>query len=81
MHPFFTSFIDMSIFLFTEGEQLKKIRQEADLVKRNYSLEFSKKIAVPEFRRYKLNIEPYKKQANYHLFLETKWKYKLLKMG
>lgn len=80
MHPSFALLINISFFLYTRDKQLKEIRREADLVKRNYSIEYSKKIAEREFSLYKKTIEPYKTKANYLLFLESKWRYKLMKI-
>ena len=81
MHSSFLPYIDITIFIYTEDNNLKKIRQEADLIKRNYTIEFSKKIFKSEFNLYKNNIEPYKEKANYLLFLESKWNYELIKTG
>lgn len=79
MHSSFLPYIDITIFIYARDEYLKKIRREADLIKRNYTIEFSEKISEDEFHLYKANIESYREKANYLLFLESKWKYKLIK--
>lgn len=77
----FMPFIDKSIFLFTEDSLLKKIRTEADLIKRKYSLEHSNLISDNEFQLYKVNIEPFKENADYQLYLKKKWEFELVNMG
>lgn len=77
MNSFFLPYIDITIFIYTEDEFLKTIRTEADLMKRNYTSDFSKAISENEFNLYKSNIEPYKETADYLLYLEDKWNYKL----
>ena len=79
MHSPFLPYIDISVFVYTKDDDLKTIRREADLIKRNYTTEFSEKISDSEFKLYKTNVEPYKVKANYLLFLESKWNYKLIK--
>lgn len=79
MHPFFLPYIDLAIFLYTDDKYLKSIRHEADITKRNYTPQFSKKISDSEFNAYKANIEPYKKNADYLLLLESKWNYTFIK--
>ncbi|MDW3195251.1 MAG: hypothetical protein R8G66_22945 [Cytophagales bacterium] len=81
MHTSFSSFLDLSIFIYTQDENLKKIRKEADLIKRNYTKEFSNQISEKEFGLYKINIEPYRNRADYLIFLESKWNYKLTISG
>ncbi|WP_146092142.1 uridine kinase family protein [Polaribacter filamentus] len=81
MHSSFLPYVDITIFIYTKDEYLKKIRRQADLIKRNYTTEFSEKISENEFNLYKTNIESYREKANYLLFLESKWKYKLIKTG
>ncbi len=81
MHSSFLPYIDITIFVYTKDEYLKKLRRKADLTKRNYTIEFSKKISESEFSLYKTNIEPYKKNAHYLLHLESEWIYKLIKTG
>ncbi|AXG68545.1 phosphoribulokinase [Kordia sp. SMS9] len=78
MHSSFLPHIDISIFLYTKEDTLKQIRTAADLVKRNYTIAFSKKISESEFSSYKINIEPYKNKADHLLFLESKWNYDLI---
>ena len=77
LHESIRPFIDLSFFLYTNDDKLKEIRLEADLVKRGYSPEYSEKIYEQEFELYKKNIEPYKTQANFKLFLQEKWHYVL----
>ncbi len=81
MHSSFSSFLDLSIFIYTQDENLKKIRKEADLTKRNYTVEFSNQISEKEFDLYKTNIDPYRNKADYLIFLESKWNYKLTITG
>jgi len=81
MHSSFLPYIDITIFVYTKDEYLKKLRRKADLTKRNYTIEFSKKISESEFSLYKTNVESYREKANYLLFLESEWKYKLIKTG
>ena len=81
MHLSFISYIDMTVFLYTKDKFLKAIRREADLVKRNYTIEFSKSTSENEFNLYKANIEPYKNKAEYLIFLESKWNYKMTRIG
>ncbi|AXT54680.1 hypothetical protein D1815_02515 [Aquimarina sp. AD1] len=81
MHPSFISNVDMTVFLYTQDRYLKTIRSEADLAKRNYTIEFSKSISEIEFNLYKTNVEPYKSKADCLLFLESKWKYNLTITG
>jgi uridine kinase len=81
MHPSFSSFLDLNIFIYTQDENLKKIRKEADLIKRNYTKEFSNRISEKEFILYKTNIEPYRNKADYLMFLESKWNYNLTITG
>ncbi|GAB5409353.1 MAG: hypothetical protein BalsKO_17180 [Balneolaceae bacterium] len=80
MHSSFLPYIDITIFVYTKDDLLKKIRKEADLNKRNYTTEFSEKISGIEFNLYKTNVEIYKERANCLLFLEAKWKYKLTRI-
>ena len=77
MHATFVSYIDLTIFIYTDDALLKTIRSEADLIKRNYTSDFSKSISQSEFNLYKSNIEPYKKNADYVLYLKNKWNYQL----
>lgn len=81
MHSSFLPYIDISIFVYTKDGFLKMIRRDADLIKRNYTLKYSEKISESEFNLYKANVEAYKEKSNYLLFLESKWKYKLIKTG
>ncbi len=77
MHSSFLPHTDIAFFVYTQDKHLKKIRSEADLIKRNYTIEFSKGISESEFNSYKINVEPYKSKADYLIFLESKWNYKL----
>lgn len=79
MHSSFLPYIDITIFVYTKDENLKLIRHEADLIKRNYTIEFSRKIAESELNLYKSNVQAYKEKADYLLFLESKWNYELIK--
>lgn len=77
MNPYFLPYIDITIYIYTADQLLKRIRTEADLIKRNYTSDFSKAISENEFNLYKTNIEPYKKTADYILYLKDKWNYRL----
>ncbi|WP_394751242.1 uridine kinase family protein [Spongiimicrobium salis] len=79
MYSKFTPYIDTSVFIYTGDEYLKRIRKESDLIKRNYTVEYSDEISQSEFNLYKTCIEPYKNKSNYLLFLESKWNYILTK--
>lgn len=69
----------LSFFICTDDNALIRIRKEADIIKRKYSLEFSNKISEKEFNAYKLNVHPYLNNADYTLFLTSKWDYILTK--
>lgn len=75
MRKLLQPYINYSIFIFTTNEKLKKIKQEADLVKRSYSKEYSEQLYEKEFELYKRNIEPFKNMADCKVSLSTKWKY------
>lgn len=77
LHETILPFIDLSFFLYTEDQMLKKIKLAADLIKRGYSPEYSKKIYPAEFELYKQHIEPMQEKADYRLFLQDKWQYML----
>ena len=77
MHKNFRPYIDLSVFIYTENCTLKKIRFEADLNKRKHSVDFANSNSEFEFLKYKSNIEPYKTQANYQLFMGRKWQYEI----
>lgn len=57
-------YVDFSVFIYTSDEQLKTIRHHADLTKRQQSEAFSLRQAENEFLKYKVNIEPYRKEAD-----------------
>ncbi len=73
MHEKLWSHISFSLFIYTDDNQLRQIRREADLVKRKQSIEFSKRLEPIEFEKYKQYVEPYKNQANCFLKLEKRW--------
>lgn len=75
MHETLNSFITKSLFVYTDDALLRKIRLEADLVKRKQSIATSQKTEPKEFEKYKKFVEPYKKSATWHLFLEKKWEF------
>ncbi len=79
LHPLFEPFIDLSIFIHTSDDFLKKIKLEADLIKRNYTAEHSRAIYDAEFKLYQKNIAPFKENADVLLYLERKWIYKTMK--
>lgn len=79
MHKSFLFYSDFSVFIYTEDDNLKRIRYEADLTKRNYTTDFAKDNSEPEFIQYKTEIEPYKTQADFRLYLQKKWTYFLQK--
>lgn len=75
MHPIFMPYIDLSVFIYTEDESLKRIRSESDVTKRNYTVDYSNEISQREFDLYKKYIEPYKNRSDYLLFFEKQWDY------
>lgn len=75
MHESFLPLVDLSFYIYTDYKKLKEIKLEADLIKRGYSLEYSKKIYDDEFELYKKNIEPFKEEADFRLFVKNKWHY------
>ncbi|MEM9078832.1 MAG: hypothetical protein AAGC43_17460 [Bacteroidota bacterium] len=84
LHSMYFSFlphVDMTVFLYTNDRYLKTIRSEADITKRNYTIEFSKSVSENEFISYKTNVAPYRNRADYLIFLESKWSYKLTRTG
>ena len=78
MHQTFARHIDLSIFIYTDDEQLKAIRAEANMTKRGQSSELSKLLAESEFQAYKTHVEPFKINASYKLYLTNKWHYELI---
>ncbi|WP_299440733.1 hypothetical protein [uncultured Aquimarina sp.] len=77
MHPSFVPYVNVTIFLYTKDVLLKNIRSEADIIKRKYTTDYSKSISESEFELYKSNVYPYKKQADYIIYLKDKWNYYL----
>ncbi len=77
MHESISSYIDFSIFIYTDDEILKNIRFDADLTKRNLTVELANRNSEPEFVQYKMQLEPYKIKADLKLRLEKKWVYTL----
>ncbi len=76
MHECFDSHTDLSVFIYTEDNILKRIRFDADLTKRKHSVEFANSNSEPEFIEYKTQIEPYIFRADHKLFMERKWQYR-----
>ncbi|MCP4117909.1 MAG: hypothetical protein GY737_21425 [Desulfobacteraceae bacterium] len=77
MHKVLKPYIMLSLFIYTDDKHLREIRRGADIIKRKQSAEFSKKVEVKEYQNYKQFVEPYKEQADLHLYLKEKWKYSL----
>lgn len=77
MHPTINADIGLSFFIYTSDDRLREIRRQADLVKRKQTPSISKKLEPLEFQRYKEWVEPYKKKADFLLFLKEKWRYTL----
>lgn len=75
MHHSFKSLLDYSVFIYTSDKQLRDIRHQADLVKRNQTVDFSLAQLEFEFQSYKSNVEPYKACANKRIELLSKWNY------
>ena len=75
MHEKLKRFCELSIFVYTDDAQLRKIRIDADIAKRNQTPEVSIKLAPVEFKKYKRKVEPYKAQADLLLLLQRKWEY------
>lgn len=81
MHPAFATYLDSSIFIATDDEQLKAIRHQANLVKRGQTEAFSRASAEPEFQAYQHHIAPYAQQASYRVRLLTRWRYSFERAG
>ncbi len=77
MHEQFSPHVDLSVFVYTSDDALKKLRFKADLTKRNLTVETAENNSESEFFEYKKQIEPYKEHADFRLFLERKWSYTL----
>ncbi|MCG8618249.1 MAG: hypothetical protein MI802_18700 [Desulfobacterales bacterium] len=77
MHGALVSYIGMSLFIHTTDERLRKIRREADIVKRRQSVAYSRAVEPVEFRHYKQQVAPYRDKADLCLFLEKRWQYRL----
>ena len=77
MHDSLLPFIDISFFVYTNDSDLKKLRLKANLIKKEYTSEYSNSISEKELKLYKSNVEPYKDKATYKLFLKNKWKYQI----
>jgi uridine kinase len=77
MHAQFSPHVDLSVFVFTSDDVLKKLRLKADVTKRNMTIETAENNSESEFFEYKKQIEPYKEHADFRLFLERKWSYTL----
>ncbi len=60
MHPVLKPYIRFSLFIYTDDDQLRKIRKEADRVKRKQTTDISDALEPLEFERYKQLVEPYK---------------------
>ena len=75
MYKPFLPFINLSFFFYTNDTKLREIKLAADLTKRNYTPEYSKKIYDGEFKLYKKNIEPFKEAADFKIYLKEKWHY------
>jgi uridine kinase len=70
--------IDMSVFIFTGDQELRKIRTDSDIHKRGLSLEQSLEISDIELNNYKRHVEPYREISEYKVWLENKWNYKFV---
>lgn len=68
-------FIDYSIFIYATDSLLNDIRHQADILKRRQSVEFSLRNLELEHEKYKVNIEPYKYEADMVIELVKKWQY------
>jgi len=77
MHQEFSSYIDISIFIYTEDAQLRKMRSEADTSKRGQTKEFSQSNSSSELRSYKMFVEPYVLSSTLKLYMTKKWSYEL----
>ena len=75
MHRLLMPHIGLSIFLYTADARLKKIRQEADIVKRKQTREFSRRAGAAEFQQYKRWVASYQADADLCLYLEKQWQY------
>lgn len=77
LHEAILPFVDLSFFFYANDKKLQQLKLEADLVKRGYTSEYSKKIYWSEFELYKQNIEPLGEKADFRLHLQDKWQYTL----
>lgn len=77
MYKMLKPYVLLSLFVYTDDQYLRSVRREAGIIKRKQSAEFSQKVEVKEFKNYKQFVEPYKEQADLHLYLKEKWKYSL----
>lgn len=77
MHQRLLPLLSLSIFVYTDDASLKKIRHQANLHKRQQTIEQSQALAELEFASYKGHIELYKEQADILLRLTHKWHYDL----
>lgn len=75
MHQRLMPYIGLSIFLYTADDYLRKIRHEADILKRKQTPEFSRRVELPEFQQYKQWVAPYRASADVCLCLEQRWQY------
>lgn len=67
--------VDYAIFICTDDQQLRQIRHQADLVKRQLTREQSMKNLDIEMRKYRENVAPYQFKADLVLKLMDKWSY------
>jgi uridine kinase len=77
MHEQLKHLIDFSIFMYTSDENLLEIRQQSDLEKRKQTEEFSVLNLETELLSYKINVEPYRREADVTLELIEPWQYQI----
>lgn len=78
MHPNLRPFLDTTFFMYTNDDNLKELRSEADKEKRRLTEHASNNHMQSEFMHYKIEVESYKWDADYLLYLKDKWNYNLI---
>lgn len=69
------SFVNLGVFIYTEDNNLRKIRRAADILKRKQLSDLSDRLEPIEFQKYKTNVEPYRVYADLLVRLKEKWSY------
>jgi len=77
MHSSLATFVDFSIFLFTSDELLRRIRKEADMIKRRLSPEEAERQATSEMDNYHQYVHLYKAACDVCLYVDEQHQYHL----